>query len=138
MAYITLSNIEDVAGVQNVITWSNLDNTTTTVDTDRITAAILFAESRVETRLRGRFAIPLQPLSGSLASNAADVIDVIAKLAASWLYSSRRVQTADVSDVPGGWRREAEELMDSWVRGSTVPNLAKAASRVPSVPMVMP
>jgi hypothetical protein len=126
MPYITQANIEDVAGTQNVLVWSNLDNTTTTADTDRIAAAISWAEARAHTRLRDRFLIPLQAEEGVLSDNY-DVTDTLAKLAASWLYSNRRVQNADAADIPGGWRREAEEMMDSWVRGSSDPNLKRRA-----------
>lgn len=137
MAYITVTDIYNVAGQSNVVLWSNLDGSTTSVNSTRVSAAISWAESRVHTRLEGAFVVPLAAARGTLAADAADVIDLIAKMAASWLYSNRRVQEADsVSDVPGGWRREAEQLMDSWVSGAEQVNLQRRANRRNDAPLV--
>ena len=133
MAYITQTNIEDLAGTDNVAIWSNLDNSTTTADAARVAKAIAWAESTAHTRLRDRFVIPLTPVTGTMAADAADVIDVLAKLAASWLYSSRRAREGDATDIPGGWRKEAEEIMDLWNGGSRQVNLVRRSGRRTSV-----
>lgn len=83
--YCTQSDIENIFGVSNVALWSNLDNTTTTANATRITAAITYATARINNYMRGGlYAVPLV-----VNSDAASVVDVAATIAGIWLYSSR-------------------------------------------------
>lgn len=91
-SYITTANVQDVFGTQNVISWSNLDRSTTTVDDDRVASAIAWAEAYVESRFRpSEYTVPLSATSGTLST----VLDWMAKLAGYWLYRDRGQDDTD-------------------------------------------
>lgn len=97
--YITQADIENVFGTENVATWSNLDSDSTTADTDRITAAIAWAEQEINDRFRGGpYALPFSALS---SGGLRPIIDWCAKLAGAWLYQSRGIdlETNPVADA---------------------------------------
>ena len=90
--YITQSDIENLFGTDNVITWSNLDNTTTTADSTRITAAINYAEQTVHNRFRnGPYSLPFSGTDGTLY----EVKHWCAVLAGAGLYNSRGVESEE-------------------------------------------
>lgn len=96
--YITQSDIEDVFGQDNVITWSNLDNTTDTVNSTRVSAAIAYAEEHVDNRFRGGpYTIPFVGTSGSTPE---EVVNWCATLAGVWLYSTRGVDEDEGREGP--------------------------------------
>lgn len=96
--YCVQSDIENIFGVSNVAQWSNLDNTTTTANPTRITAAITYATSRVNNYMRGGiYAVPLV-----INSDAQSVIDVAATIAGVWLYSSRGQLDTMTNAMTGG------------------------------------
>lgn len=129
MAYITQTDIESLVGVTNVAVWSNLDNDDTSADTSRIDAAIEYGEDYVESRMRQKFAIPLTALSGSFP---ASLKDLIVKMAAWWLYSSRGIKgggSDEAGDRISAWRKEVEEILDYHNARTRDWNLRRATSR---------
>jgi|TARA_R100000501_G_C2631536_1_gene127889 phage gp36-like protein len=89
-SYIEQTDIENVFGTDNVATWSNLAGGTT-VDTDRIDSAILYAEALVEDSFRGgKYDLPFSPIPEV-------VKDWCSKLAGIWLFMCRP-----------GYRRDSE------------------------------
>jgi len=120
--YCTKSNIEDVFGIQNVIAWSNLDNTTLTADTDRIARAIAVASERIDDVARVlNYAIPLLTASDA---TPVTVTDLAATLAGIWLYEARGSQdynpeTGDVVHRLEFKRQRAERTLEE-LRGQLI------------------
>jgi phage gp36-like protein len=87
--YAAQSDIEDIFGVTNVATWSQLDPTQPpgTPDTDRIQRALDFACSKIESFFRnyGNYTTPLTPQNDDVNL----VTRWAATLAGVWLYESR-------------------------------------------------
>ena len=89
MAYCTKSDIENVFGVENVKTWSDLDNSGS-ADTTRITQAIAVADDRIDDVARViDYTVPLANASGSTPDT---VKDLSATFAGIWLYEARGSQ----------------------------------------------
>lgn len=90
MAYCVRSDIEDRFGVDNVSTWSDLDNDEDSGKiTARIARAIVVAEDMINTLLRGGvYSVPF-------SSVPVMVVDVCAVLAGVWLYDARGVADYD-------------------------------------------
>jgi phage gp36-like protein len=77
------SDIENAFGIDNVRIWSNLDGSTDVADTNRIAAAIAYAEDYIDSRFRGsRFVVPF-------SSPTPLIVNWCARLAGMWLYESR-------------------------------------------------
>ena len=84
MSYIVQADIESYFGVGNVARWSQLDADTTTADTDRIAAAIVWAESDINDRFRtSRYIVPF---TGTIPQK---ITEWAAKLAGLWMYEAR-------------------------------------------------
>jgi len=87
--YAAQSDIEDIFGVTNVATWSQLDPTQPpgTPDTERIQRALDFACSKIESFFRnyGNYTTPLTPQNDDVNL----VTRWAATLAGVWLYESR-------------------------------------------------
>ena len=85
--YISQTDVENVFGTRNVAQWSNLDQTTTVVDTARVALAISYAETVVEERFRGsKYAVPFAATGSAIPVT---LKDWCAKLAGVWLYENR-------------------------------------------------
>jgi hypothetical protein len=87
--YCQQSDIENVFGVQNVAIWSNLEGSAsnTIANPTQVASAINYASNYVEMMMANSiYAIPLQGTQGALPPV---LIDIIAKIAGFWLYSSR-------------------------------------------------
>lgn len=105
MPYATQSDIEDVFGTANVATYSQLDNSVDTADTDRIARAIAWADAYIDGRLRGlRWALPV---SGTQASIT--VTDWAANLAGYWLMRPRGL-TEEMVETKARIDREIDML----------------------------
>ena len=62
--YITQTDLEDVFGETNVAAWSDMEGNRE-VDTNRVTKAIAWGESKVVATLRrSKYVVPLQAASG--------------------------------------------------------------------------
>jgi len=111
--YIAQSDLEDLFGINNIAVWSNLDDTNTTADADRIARAIVFAENYVESRLRGTtVAVPLDTVTPILTHT-------IATIAGYWLYSPRGMRDSDtVANRMKTMRDDVEALLESVAEGS--------------------
>ena len=93
MALITKTDIEDKFGIENVLVWSDLENTGT-IDLARISRAINYAEARINDELRnGPYAIPLVPNG---PNSLIVIVDIAAVIAGWWLLdrSSLRDENA--------------------------------------------
>ena len=96
MAYIIRADIEAIFGVTNVATWADLDNDEdATKITNRIGAAISFAEGLFEGRLRnGRYQLPL-----TVSGTGLDLVKTInATIAGDWCYRARGLRDEDESN----------------------------------------
>ena len=132
-SYIGQSDIESRFGTTNVAKWSNLDNTTTTADADRIEAAILYAEDYVENRFRnGPYALPFQAVSGTLYQ----LIDWCAKLAGIWLYEHRGLRDENAEgNLLGDMKSDVEREIDNCLAGITRLNAIRAEGDSPTAPV---
>lgn len=132
--YISQSDLNSAFGENNVIQWSNLDNSTTTVDSTRVTAAITFAEAFVQDRLRGgRYTIPFSANS----SGATELLkQCMAKMAGWWLYQSRGTNDTAIDAKLEVQRAEAEALLDRIASGQIQLDIALSHSG-PTAPAIV-
>lgn len=109
MGYITRTDIEAVFDEANITQWADLGNSgvTSTIDA-RIARAIAYAESRVDSFLRGGpYQVPVVKADGTVPY---EIVDISAKLAAVWLYELRGNQDATEE---GGQHRLAKHKKDA-------------------------
>lgn len=137
--YIQQSDLENVFGSDNIVVWSNLDNSTDSANTTRINAAISYAEEDVENRFRdGRYTVPFVGASGSIPKV---IVDWMAKIAGAWLYESRPQKfTEDENSEEinfGRIRRHVDTDIKLYVSGQRRVNLALAERSTPSAPIVL-
>ena len=137
--YISQSDIEDVYGVANVAQWSVIEPTgdPTTANTTRTAAAITYAESYVEDRMRAsRYAVPMSASGGSFPPV---VKDWMARLAGVWLYESRagRGGSNDEDSPVTGHRAAVSMEINAAVSGMQRLNLALNYAATPSAPTVV-
>ncbi|KKM53804.1 hypothetical protein LCGC14_1554060 [marine sediment metagenome] len=132
-AYISTSDLNAEWGEGNVILWSNLDNTDTSVDAARVTAAIAYAEGYVETRLRNlRYLVPFVFNS---AGARALFTRIMAVIAGEWLASHRAVvinedlEATDLNQLPAR-RKWAENQIDMVSSSQMQPDLALGSDDV--------
>ncbi len=133
--YITKSDIEAVFGVDNMATWSDLENTQGSTNEDRVDTAIAHAESLVDDRFRhSRYAVPLQGIDGSVP---AVVVDWAAKLAGIWLYESRGLRDGDQDNQLAGIKSAVETGMDAYLSGKRRLNAVTSEGDAPGGPVVV-
>jgi len=131
--YADKSDIEDVFGVDNVATWSNLDNDQAEENEDRIEAAIARAEAVIDDRFRGgRYAVPLQGSSGVPSV----VRGWTARLAGIALCESRGLAGA-MGESLVQMRREIEREIQEYLSGRRRLDAFLAADS-PDGPVVIP
>lgn len=105
MPYATQADIEDVWGSANVATWSQLDNAVDTADPARIARAIAWADSYINSRLRGlRWALPIVGNEASIT-----VTEWGANLAGWWLQRPRGL-TEEMVEAKARIDREIDML----------------------------
>lgn len=96
MAYCTQADIEARFGESNVAKWSQADQDSTATDTDRVTAAIAYADAEIDSMMRGgRYTLPLSGTDTSYIVKSWSV-----RLAACWLYESRGIIDVDRESNP--------------------------------------
>ena len=119
--YITQSDIENQFGTYNVKKWSNLDNSDTSVDTDRVNASIAYAEEYIDNTFRGGpYSLPFSGNNGVPEL----VVDWASKLAGCWLYFSRgRNDLVDEVDQMQRIRDETISEMRWYAQSSRAPAL---------------
>lgn len=101
MAYAVKTDVEARFGVDNVASWSNLDNDDAATSDARVDTAISVAEARINDRFRkSRYSVPLQSGGGAVP---AVVTDWAATLAGVWLQMSRSMLQDNVESP--GWKR---------------------------------
>lgn len=136
MGYSTQSDIEDVFGIDNVRTWSNLQNDITDADTDRIARALVWADRYIDNRFRGSsYIIPLTPAAG--VDGLPEIVDLSARLAGLWLYKSR--PNRDAEDIfPEQTQKEVDDLIDRYLDGRMSLPAARTSSAItPTCPVVV-
>lgn len=84
--YANSGDIINLFGEDNVIAWSNLDNTVTdAIDSVRTQTALTYADSEIDNFFRdGPYTVPL-----SVGSGVATVTNWAAVIAGVWLYNNR-------------------------------------------------
>lgn len=84
---IMVTDIENVYGTTNVAQWSSFTGgTAPSLNTDRTTVAIAYAEALVETRLANSpYATPISP------DDLPEIVDAKATLAGWWLWKTRKL-----------------------------------------------
>lgn len=135
--YIAQSDVEGQFGVNNIAVWSQLDNTTTSADTSRISDAIDNAEQTVEDRFRGGpYAIPF---TGGGSRGLVKVIEWCSKLAGVWLYESRGLRDAGEDGDNKLTKIKADVLHDIavYLSGQTRLKADAATADSPTGPVVI-
>lgn len=132
-SYIAQGDIEDVFGTSNVAMWSQLDNTSTTSDANRIGRAITYAEHFVENRFRGGpYQIPFLSTSGTLYQ----VKDWCAKLAGIWLYEHRGMRDDNASgNLMSDMKIAVYREIDDCLAGIFRLNAGRAEGAAPTAPV---
>lgn len=83
-------DLEARFGVEQVKRWSQLDNSSSSVDSDRCQIAIDHADDEIDNFMRGGpFAVPLTPVNATMTKWATAI-------AAHWLYVNRGVKDSDL------------------------------------------
>lgn len=84
--YTNETNLNNKFGSENIRLWSQVNNSVTTKDSDRILAALNQADSVIDDALRnGRYLVPLQPINVTYG-----VVERIATIYAGfYLYEAR-------------------------------------------------
>lgn len=133
--YISQTDLEDTFGTSNVRQWSNLDNTTGSANTSRIAAAIDWAESRVNDRLRGgKYTVPISAGAYSLPTLKAWCTG----LAAWRLYIARGLRDQDqYMGQLQGHHDLVEKELDDVLSGVTSPDFAISRASQPTAPTVV-
>ncbi len=133
--YITQTDLENTFGASNVKQWSNLDNTTSQANAARITAAIDWAEARVNDRLRGsKFTVPISAGANSLSTLKAWCTG----LAAWRLYIARGLRDNDqlMGQLQGHHDLVEQDISDV-LAGITTPDFALDRGNQPTGPAVV-
>ncbi|MDP9175564.1 MAG: DUF1320 domain-containing protein [Planctomycetota bacterium] len=91
--YAAQSDIESQFGTNNIATWSQLDNTQTTPDINRIQQSLNYADARIISLFAtyGNYATPLAPIGTDVTL----VTRWAAIIAGAWLYQSRGLSDTD-------------------------------------------
>ena len=133
--YITRTDVEAVFGVDNVATWSNLENTQASANEDRIDAAIARAEGCIDDRFRGgTYAVPLSNLGDA---SSAVVKDWASNLAGAWLFESRGLRDDDpTAHRMAERRRRIDREMVEYLSGQRRLDAARATTG-PGAPSVI-
>lgn len=129
--YIAKSDITAIFGVDNVATWSNLDNDDAEANETRINAAITDAEAHFEDRMRGgRYAVPFVGTLTTLKRG-------MAQLAGAMLYEARGTNDEGEDDRMQGHRDAADQLINRILSGRMVLDAADVGTQ-PTAPVVVP
>jgi len=111
--YCVQSDIENAFGVENVLQWSDIENTGS-INATRITRCIAVASEKIDDTARVTDkAVPLQNESGT---TSVSVVDLAATLAGLWLYEARGAQdynpqTGEVSHRFEFKRQRSEQML---------------------------
>lgn len=91
MSYAAQSDMQDIYGIANVISWSQLNETVVdglgnpTIDASRVAKSLLVADDYINLRLQGGIvAVPIV-----ISPLPVTITDIAARLAGWWLYTSR-------------------------------------------------
>jgi len=135
--YIAQSDVENVYGVGNVATWSDLgDSDEAVADTARIALAIAWAEKRVENRFRGsRYTVPFELGTSTIDDQLKQWCAVYA---GHWLYASRDISRGDPETGRTDHQISTIEAEISEVlAGQSTLDAASAAPSTPSGPVAI-
>jgi phage gp36-like protein len=115
MAYITRTDLETFFGEENIAGWANIDatnNASTETDiTNRVNAAISWAEAEFENRLRGsRYAVPI-------SSADATVKQLLVMMAGEYLYGMRGMMQVEQSQAFGRMMKRVDQEIQKIVTG---------------------
>ena len=143
MAYIVRADIEALFGTISVEDWADLNGNSVSAEiTARINAAISYAESKVNTRMRGgRYTVPLVGYSDSEAL----IKSIVATYAGAWLYQSRgfgdTTTTTKIAQLvhgdPATGMRGADVEMDMIVSGQSRLDAEKLYGSAPTGAVVV-
>lgn len=114
--YINKAEVEAVFGVNNVTTWSNLDNDDAQANEARITDAIAYAEGLIEDRFRdSKYAVPLV---GNSTNALRTIKNVAAQLSGWWLYRARGLRDdEETTDKMATHEADAHGIIDGYLSG---------------------
>lgn len=129
--YISQTDVENVFGVDNVKTWSDIDASGST-DTTRVAKGISVAEEDVENRFRdGDYAVPF--------SSAVETLkDFMAKLAGLWLYENRPKHSSDDNNEYYAKLREQVDIdIEAYTSGQRKLNINRSETDTPRAPVVV-
>ena len=128
--YIAKADIDAIFGVDNVATWSNLDNDDAEANLARVNTAIADAEEHFEDRMRGsRYAVPFTGSINTLKRG-------MARLAGAMLYEARGTTDEGEDDRMQGHRDAAEDIINRLLSGRMVMNAADSGTH-PTAPVVV-
>ena len=117
MPYAQTCDLNTRFGASNITAWSNLDNTSSNPDTNRIAAALGWASEYIDNRLRrSKY---LTPLASNSGSPLLQVTDWAAVLAGWWLYTSRGMRDTDDAKLAKleGLKSQVDPQIDELLNG---------------------
>lgn len=132
MSYSAQSDLENLFGTANVAAWSNLEGGTD-ADTDRIAAAIAWADAYIDDRFRpcGIYSLPFSGTSPIVTNWSAS-------LAGIWLFQSRPTGGGDAGASYADKREQVEREIDLYIIGGRRLTCTRAESKNANVPYVVP
>ncbi len=135
--YCTQAELDDEFGEANVITWSNKDNRTQTVDADAVAAAIARASDIIDDRFRdSRYSVPITATSGGSGGIPRTVRMWACILAGYHLYVARGLRDEDTMNKMQGRRDDAMKDISFTLAGTRRLAAALTESGSPSAPVV--
>ena len=133
--YSTQTDLQNHFGTDNITKWSNLDNTSTSVNTTRIGLANAYAYGYINDRFRGsKYAIPF---TGTFP---AVLVVWAARLAAIWLYESRgQSDENEEGNKLEDKREDVDKEISEYLAGQKnfSENIARSHSEIPTAPIAL-
>lgn len=130
--YINQSNVEDVYGIDNVATWSNLEGGTA-ANVSRIASAIAYAEALIDDSFRdSRYAVPFTTVPVILQ-------DWCAKLTGVWLFTCRPLYSKKPEDTEGflAIKEAVEDEIRTYNAGQRVMDAVKSSTIDVTAPIIV-
>jgi len=133
--YITQTDLEDVFGETNVAAWSDMEGNRE-VDTNRVTKAIAWGESKVVATLRrSKYVVPLQAASGSTLDPI--VTNWMAVYAGHWLYMHRQIRANEDNTRTEKLKEETDNEMKEIMTGMANVDLKRIDDRATTAPSLV-
>ena len=133
--YAQQVDLEDTWGEDNIITWSNRDNTTQTANTVRIEKALDLADEWIDDQFRGgRYQIPFSPAGSALPATIREWATIYA---GTWLYRTRGLRSTDKKDKVMEVLKITETEMQQYKTGAQRRLNVRLSATEPDAPSIV-